>query len=89
MSYTHWRRSAVNSAGALRGISGNFHPKNLPMHILYYKSPGRAEKAGVHVPPWNPLERRPWVYKYFPPYTKSELLYYLAKSLSKWYIHKN
>ena len=25
--YTHWRRSALNSAGALRGISGNFHPK--------------------------------------------------------------
>ena len=23
----HWRRSAVNSAGALRGISGNFHPQ--------------------------------------------------------------
>ena len=25
--YKHWRRSAVNSAGALRGISGNFHPQ--------------------------------------------------------------
>ena len=26
-SIIHWRRSAVNSAGALRGISGNFHPQ--------------------------------------------------------------
>ena len=25
--YYHWRRSAVNSAGALRGILGNFHPQ--------------------------------------------------------------
>ena len=45
-TYAHWRRSALNSAGALRGISGNFHPKNLPTHILHYKSPGRAEKQG-------------------------------------------
>ena len=52
--YVHWRRSALNSAGALRGISGNFHPKNLPMHILYYKSPGRAEKQGCTCPPGTP-----------------------------------
>ena len=35
-SIIHWRRSAVNSAGALRGISGNFHPQK---HI-YYKFRG-------------------------------------------------
>ena len=53
-AYLHWRRSALNSAGALRGISGNFHPKDLPMHILYYKSPGRAEKQGCTCPPGTP-----------------------------------
>ena len=54
ITYVQWRRSAVNSAGALRGISGNFHPKNLPMYILYYKSPGRAEKQGCTCPPGTP-----------------------------------
>ena len=35
-SIIHWPRSAVNSAGALQGISGNFHPQK---HI-YYKFRG-------------------------------------------------
>ena len=52
--HIYWRRSALNSAGALQGISGNFHPKNLPMYILYYKSPGRAEKQGCTCPPGTP-----------------------------------
>ena len=25
-----------------------------------YEFPGEGRKAGVHVPPWNPLEGRPW-----------------------------
>ena len=35
--YYHWRRSAVNSAGALRGILGNFHPqKHTYAHCTFH-----------------------------------------------------
>ena len=33
LKYIHWRQSALNSAGAQRGIYGNFHPKNLHMQL--------------------------------------------------------
>ena len=26
-----------------------------------YEFPGEGRKAGVQVPPWNPLEGRPWL----------------------------
>ena len=32
--HIHWRQSALNSAGALQGISGNFHPKNYSGRFL-------------------------------------------------------
>ena len=56
----HWRRSALNSAGAFPENFGEFSP----IHILYYKIPGEGRKAGVHVPPRNPLEGRPCIYIY-------------------------
>ena len=29
-----------------------------------YEFPGESRKAGVHMPPWNPLEGRPCIYLY-------------------------
>ena len=29
-----------------------------------YEFPGEGRKAGVHMPPWNPLEGRPCIYIY-------------------------
>ena len=29
-----------------------------------YEFPGEGRKAEVHVPPWNPLEERPWLGHY-------------------------
>ena len=52
--YVHWRRSALNSAGAFPENFGEF----APIHILYYKISGRDQKVGVHVHLLHPLVRR-------------------------------
>ena len=43
-------------------MSTSFHKRKRREHYVLQKSPGMAEKAGVHMPPgtpWNSLERRP------------------------------
>ena len=51
----HWRRSAVNSAGAFPENFGEFSP----IHILYYKISGRGSKSGGARAPAAPASSAP------------------------------
>ena len=61
-TYKHWRRSALNSAGALQGGGGEFRGfalKTYSKHTKYApKFRGGGEKAQVHVHLWHLLVRR-------------------------------
>ena len=48
--HIYWRRSALNSAGALQGISGNFHPKNLHCTFYTINPRGGQKSRGAHAP---------------------------------------
>ena len=63
--HIYWRRSALNSAGALQGISGNFHPKNLPMKNLWYKLSGRGVKSGGACAPASSAPMGIYIHIYF------------------------
>ena len=53
--YYHWRRSALNSAGAFPENFGEFSP----IHILYYKISGRGSKSGGARAPAAPASSAP------------------------------
>ena len=51
----HWRRSALNSAGAFPENFGEFSP----IHILYYKISGQGSKSGGARAPAAPPSSAP------------------------------
>ena len=52
----HWRQSALNSAGALQGRSGEFRGISTPFYTI--KPIGEGIKVGVHMHLLHPLVRR-------------------------------
>ena len=48
----HWRRSALNSAGALQGRSGEFRGIFTPFYAINFR--GGRKSGGAHAPPEPP-----------------------------------
>ena len=63
LEYIHWRRSALNSAGALQGKGGEFRGIFTPFYTINFR--GLCKSGGARAPPAAPPSSAPMLIIYY------------------------